>query len=539
MADYISTLTGPQMDASLLDMAEHNSEAYAVGERNGNPVDQDDVTYHNNAKYYAQIATSTVSPGDIGDAVRWNTDQTAVLSDAEKGQARANINATTYNKNLFDNSRFIVNQRGSDSYTASSNMYTFDRWKKYSSTTISKSGDVVTIAASGHINIFQPISTDMANSLLGKTITVSAMDSSGTITTLTGVVPSSLTTDSAIGEFTISGQTVRFLIVSSNTSAGISGPTLWFYGNNSNVSISIKALKLEIGTSSTLAYDPYPAYWEEFYRCIYSKADPADPYANQRTPSYTNPNLLDNPWFTVSQRGVAAGTSVNANGFVVDRWQATGTTGATLNANGTITVTNTLFHKLGDRGLAGKTVTLSVLFADDTIESKSFTWSGTTTQNLDSINCTVYAATNQMNFSGGQKAVKAVKLELGSVSTLANDTPPDYGTELLKCQRYFFRLKMESNRCYAVGFAESTTSVRIALPVPSPMRTDPTVTTSGTIRFKGNGGILTPSAFATSNSYPPDATARINCTVSGATQYQLYALSANDSSTYIDLSADL
>lgn len=55
MADYRSTLTGTQMDSALLDMAEHNSEAYAVGERNGIAVASDDVTWHNNAKYYAEL----------------------------------------------------------------------------------------------------------------------------------------------------------------------------------------------------------------------------------------------------------------------------------------------------------------------------------------------------------------------------------------------------------------------------------------------------------------------------------------------------
>lgn len=56
MANYISTLTGPQMDAALQDMAEHNSEAWAVGTRSGAAVSSADVTYHNNARYYADLA---------------------------------------------------------------------------------------------------------------------------------------------------------------------------------------------------------------------------------------------------------------------------------------------------------------------------------------------------------------------------------------------------------------------------------------------------------------------------------------------------
>lgn len=56
MADYVSQLTGAQMDTSLLDMAQHTSEAWAVGERNGIPVEDGDPTYHNNAKYWAENA---------------------------------------------------------------------------------------------------------------------------------------------------------------------------------------------------------------------------------------------------------------------------------------------------------------------------------------------------------------------------------------------------------------------------------------------------------------------------------------------------
>lgn len=53
---YQSTLTGEQIDAALLDMAQHNSEAYAIGKRDGTDVGSSDPTYHNNAKYYAEHA---------------------------------------------------------------------------------------------------------------------------------------------------------------------------------------------------------------------------------------------------------------------------------------------------------------------------------------------------------------------------------------------------------------------------------------------------------------------------------------------------
>ena len=90
MADYISSLTGPEMDAALLDMARHNSEAWAVGTRNGLNVDPSDETYHNNSKYWCEQAANYIS-GDVSGAVRWDVAQS--LTDAQKQLARGNISA--------------------------------------------------------------------------------------------------------------------------------------------------------------------------------------------------------------------------------------------------------------------------------------------------------------------------------------------------------------------------------------------------------------------------------------------------------------
>jgi len=65
MADYTSTLTGAQMDAALEDMAEHDSEAWAVGERNGTAVTSEDETYQNNSKYFKEQAEFFSNNGTI------------------------------------------------------------------------------------------------------------------------------------------------------------------------------------------------------------------------------------------------------------------------------------------------------------------------------------------------------------------------------------------------------------------------------------------------------------------------------------------
>ena len=101
MANYVSTLTGPQMDAALLDMAEHNSEAWAVGTRDGSAVSSADVTYHNNAEYYATNAQSAAAraeaavPPSTAGAVFF--DRVQSLTDAQKTRARTNIGAQSNN----------------------------------------------------------------------------------------------------------------------------------------------------------------------------------------------------------------------------------------------------------------------------------------------------------------------------------------------------------------------------------------------------------------------------------------------------------
>ena len=259
----------------------------------------------------------------------------------------------------------------------------------------------------------------------------------------------------------------------------------------------------------------------------------------------TNPNLLDNPFFQVNQRQVANGVVINANGYVADRWQATGTNGATRNADGTITIGSTIFHKFPDLGITGKTVTISVMYADNTVESSTHLYNGTATYVLDlpSLGTSrLYTAANQINLSapsGSSVTVKAVKLELGTVSTLANDVPPDYGTELAKCQRYFQRIHIPVNHPFASGFSQNTTSIRLFMPITVTLRAKPTMATSGTFFARGNGSDLSASSFQINTDYNPESFASFSCVVSGATTFQTYILMNTGSNAYIDLSADL
>lgn len=346
MADYISSLTGVQMDAALIDMAEHNSEAWAVGERNGIPVDSEDVTYQNNAQYYASQAQS-IAPASVTEAVRWDIAQTA-LTDAQRARGRANINAA-------DN------------------------------------------------------------------------DTSVQVVTQT---------------FTSAQQE----IARANIAAGS-----------------------------------------------------------------TNPNLLDNPFFTVNQRS-ASGTVTQPN-YGVDRWRVNGTTGATISfATGQVTLPASgteLLQILPIEAVEmGSTVTLSVRLADGTIVSGTETIASSYSANTYVINTTVDGVrlrftyrTNgvwHINFAATDSTahiITAAKLEKGSVSTLANDAPPNYAEELAKCQYYCRVLTASSLSMAAVGMAVAATEFRCAFPFV--MRTMPTVTFSGTIQ--GNTSAV--SAISTNGTY--------------------------------------
>lgn len=197
---------------------------------------------------------------------------------------------------------------------------------------------------------------------------------------------------------------------------------------------------------------------------------------------YSNPNLLDNPWFTVNQRGVSTFTA----GYGVDRWMNNG------GASDVFTVTNSGINTVNSKQLLqriedsvssnynGKMLTASVLLENGEIYYGS---------SVVDINSTVVFVDNdllkiQMSKSSGVHAfiiegkpsitIKAVKLEKGTISTLANDVPPNYAEELLKCQRYQIPIPIASSTApFMLGSAHTTTSVRGFLPLPTQMRTTP------------------------------------------------------------------
>ena len=258
---FVSALTGPEMDQALTDMAYHNSEAYAVGTRNGVEVGSSDVTYHNNAKYYAsqtgadaQSAEAAAARAEAavpsGTAGAVFFDRAQSLTTAQQSQARANIMAGGTNPNLLDNWYFVgggsqlgdgifpINQRGQTSYSAYTN--SIDRWY---------AAAAMTIAADGlSCGVIVQKLPQVAN-LNGKTLTFSALKADGTMLYGSAVLNSASDTYfySASGEF---------LLYST-----------YFGGFEVVTADKIAAVKLEYGTVSTLANDVPPDFGEELRKC--------------------------------------------------------------------------------------------------------------------------------------------------------------------------------------------------------------------------------------------------------------------------------
>ena len=133
--------------------------------------------------------------------------------------------------------------------------------------------------------------------------------------------------------------------------------------------------------------------------------------------------------------------------------------------------------------------------------------------------------------------IRAVGLELGTQQTLCHkeygewvlNEIPDFGTGLLKCQRYFVR----KNLIYAAGYIPFANTAFVGFALPVPLRTTPvlTVRNNGVLAFAQQG--ISPSAIAVAALDQNEVF--LNCTLSGGIAGEPCVL--HDAA--IDFSADL
>ena len=288
------------------------------------------------------------------------------------------------------------------------------------------------------------------------------------------------------------------------------------------------------------------------------------------TTAITNPNLLDNPWFTINQRGQ---TTYTANGYTVDRWKKQAGDGTITKSSNGITIEPTtsgsmlLFRQQLDTDtmipyILGKQVTLSIMLSNGKVYSTTGILPDTLTSSFvyrcfvrpdgDSVNtfviqlksgdCSIQYYNEGSVIPSNIITVRAVKLELGSVSTLAMDTAPNTATELLKCQRYFQRIynyNSDSPAEIGVSMARTTSVIPLMIPYIVPMIASPAASIStNAILYSRSDSASAIVASGMSASYGTTLGKVLNINGSNLTVGEIYRmlLAAN---SYIDLSADL
>lgn len=187
------------------------------------------------------------------------------------------------------------------------------------------------------------------------------------------------------------------------------------------------------------------------------------------TPLETNRNLLINPDFKINQRGLTSVTSTIANTkmYLVDRWCLDGVGSASLNDDGSITLTGTLSQYIDTP-------------MDDALVYAS----------IDGDNINDYGYSNgRFYISGnGNTVIRHAKLEFGTKPTIF--IPPDPEIELIKCQAYYQKLFLTSGTAYVgYGFFTSDISATCFIPLPTTLRTSPTVKVSNNLYLNTFGHI--------------------------------------------------
>lgn len=281
-------------------------------------------------------------------------------------------------------------------------------------------------------------------------------------------------------------------------------------------------------------------------------ADPVETQLLNLKGNLSNRNLLDNGWFTVNQRGIAKNESVTLTGAPLawDRWHCTGT--FTYNTDNSITSANLSIFEIIEDGIsrfANKMVVVSAIIDGETvvgtphlvISSTPASNVFTTVYNNDGVQIILVELTTghfqvAVIFSSSH-TIKAVKLEVGSISTLAMDAAPNYAEELLKCQRYFVRIDNTSGGV-TLGTAVALNADRamVCIKLPISMRVKPSVV--GITNLQVVNGVSTIAAESVASSSHDNGYETLNLVATGTTQGTAYLIRLS-SNAYIDFSADL
>lgn len=280
---------------------------------------------------------------------------------------------------------------------------------------------------------------------------------------------------------------------------------------------------------------------------------------NSRSGGGSNLNLLDNWDFSdpVNQRGKSTYTGTGI--YAIDRWKLVDKTGTltvksggigiSFNSSEGFTSIGQYFENLED--LIGKTATASVLLSDGTIKSVTF-------KNLQS-NSDVSGADFDVGYlnlimpykcfrimitKNSSVTIKAVKLELGEVSTLKNDIlGVNYSEELIKCKQYLWRINAISDAARlfgaCAGRGENLVLSNIMLP-DNFRKTDsaPVIEYSNSSHFKVMKGLELKSVTSIQSSGVIDNSVTVDIYSSGIITGEAYSFVMNKGS-WIQFSKEL
>ena len=261
-------------------------------------------------------------------------------------------------------------------------------------------------------------------------------------------------------------------------------------------------------------------------------------------------NLIINGDMRIDQRNNGSSVSISSSGLIyyLDRWQirsaassgGSGTSQRILDGNQSkfrittssmtgLSYIQQMIESSNIRHLSGREVTVSIYSTHPvTLDVYGYNSSDSETTVVNTVimknignnrySHTFNLPSTQIGQSSNSRGILIVFLINGAQSPLSNGTYDfwnaqlevgknatefehrSYGEELALCERYFQLLTTENEELLGVGYVQNSSSVYVASPFRTTMRTVPTVynTLNGTVRFRCNSA----SADTNSNSDP-------------------------------------
>ena len=254
-------------------------------------------------------------------------------------------------------------------------------------------------------------------------------------------------------------------------------------------------------------------------------------------------NLLDNSDFTnpINQRGQ---TNYTGSQYMIDRWRMWEANHTLTINDGDITISGNMYQYVECKFIKNKTYTLAAMKTDGTIivfsrnpyhdfASNEFGLGLGYDSNL------IEGITVIMLQSGSYKWAALYEGEY-TADNLPPYVPKGYAVELAECQRYFERFVANAAwHIFAFGaVTKSGNKATFQFNYAKKRIQSPTLNMSGNFCVIHDGTTMTPTSWTWSNAN--DNSMLIDAVITGVTLGKaVYIQARNDTSAYIDISADL